>query len=148
MFDAQSFLTQQTLDTKLETQFSPIPAGEYVAMIQKIDAREQPKPDGTGVWTILEVSWQVDDARAREATGMATPTVRDSVFLDVANGKLETGKNKNIGLGRLLDAVGIGPGDNPFQQLPGKAAKLQLVVEPDKKDATKIYNRVKAIGKL
>lgn len=150
-FNAEAFLNQTTLDSQLETKFTPIPAGEYTGLLIKRDAKQMPKQDGSGEFTILELTWQIDDARAKEATGMEHPTVRDSVFLDIdpATGKLESGKNKNVDLGRLCDALGINVvGQNPFQAMPGKLAKLQIVVEPDKKDATKLYNRVKARGKL
>ena len=150
-FNSDDFLNSQTIDSKLETSFSPIPAGEYIGMISKLEAKEQPKDDNSGVWTILNITWTVDDARARDATGMQSPTIRDSVFLDIDpdTKKLATGKNKNIGLGRLLEAVGLnGQPGNPFQMLPGKIAKLQVTAEPDKKDKDRIFNRVKAYGKV
>lgn len=147
-FNSDDFLNQQEVTDKFETSFSPIPAGEYMGMITKREAKVQPKPDGSGDWTILDITWQIDDARARDATGMQSPTLRDSVFLDMENGKLATGKNKNVGLGRLLEALGInGQPGNPFNNMVGKIAKVQVVVEPDKKDPTKVYNRVKAYGK-
>lgn len=148
-FDSETFLNSQTADTAFSTQFSPIPAGEYIGMITGLAAKEQPKKDNTGVFTIVDITWQVDDARAKEATGRDAPTLRDSLFLDMENGKLATGKNANIGLGRLLDALGLnGQPGNPFQMMKGKIAKLQIVVEPDKTDASKLYNRVKAYGKV
>jgi hypothetical protein len=149
MFSSEEFLNQQTIDTKLETAFSPIPAGEYVGMLSKLEAKEQPKTDGTGHWTIVDLFWAIDDARAKEATGMESPQIKDSVFLDMENGKLATGKNKNIQLGRYLEALGLnGVPGNPFAAMRGKAAKLQVTVEPDKKDPTRVFNRVKAVGKL
>ncbi len=148
MFDSNAFLQSQALDGKLETQFTPIPAGEYIAMISKLEAKEQPKKDNTGVYTIVDVTLLIDDARAKEATGMPNPSVRDSLFLDIENGKLATGKNKNIALGRYLEATGNnGVAGNPFQLIQGKIVKVQLVVEPDKNDPTKLYNRVRAVGK-
>jgi len=148
MFDSNSFLQSQNVEGKLETQFSPIPAGEYIGLIQKMEAKEQQKPDNTGVWTIVDMTIAIDDARAKEATGMSNPTIRDSLFLDIENGKLATGKNKNIALGRYLEATGQnGVVGNPFTLLMGKMVKVQLAVEPDKKDPQKIYNRVKAVGK-
>lgn len=149
MFDSNSFLQSQTVDGKLETQFSPVPAGEYIGLITKLEAKEQNKPDNTGVWTIVDVTIAIDDARAKDATGMANPTIRDSLFLDMENGKLATGKNKNIALGRYLEATGQnGVVGNPFSLISGKMIKVQVAVEPDKKDPSKIYNRVKAVGKV
>jgi len=148
MFNPQEFLSQQNTDGKFETQFTPIPAGEYIGLIQKLDAKEQSKPDGSGVWTIVDIQIQIDDARAKDATGLPNPMIKDSLFLDIENGKLATGKNKNVALGRYLEAVGAnGQPGNPFQHLQGKMVKVQCVVEPDKKDSTKLYTRVKAVGK-
>jgi len=147
-FDSATFLANTQVEGKLETQFTPIPAREYIGLIQKIEAKEQQKPDNTGVWTIADIHIAGDDAAAKEATGRASPTVRDSLFLDLENGKLATGKNKNIALGRYLEATGQnGVVGNPFQLLLGKMVKIQVANEPDKKDPSKIYSKVKAVGK-
>lgn len=150
MFDSNSFLQSQTVEGKLETQFTPIPAGEYVGLIQKLEAKEQPNDKQPGqVWTIVDIHIAIDDARAKEATGMQNPVVRDSLFLDMENGKLATGKNKNIALGRYLEATGQnGVVGNPFSLILGKMVKVQCAVEPDKKDPSKIYTKVKAVGKV
>ena len=149
-FDPQSFLNDQSVDGKLETQFTPIPAREYIALIQKIEARQMAKTSEPGEWTVADFTLAIDDAAAKEATGLANPTLRDSVFLDIdpATNKLAQGKNKNIALGRYLEATGLnGQVGNPFQMLLGKMVKIQVVVEPDKKNAQNVYARVKAVGK-
>lgn len=149
MFDAAAFLTQTQVADKLETQFSPIPAREYIGMITKFEAKQQPNKENTGMYTIVDVFIAIDDAAAKEATGMANPVVRDSMFLDIGpDGKLETGKNKNIALGRYLEACGVnGQPGNPWQLMQGKMVKVQVTVDPDKNDPKKLWNRVKAVGR-
>ena len=148
MFNSDDFLNSQNTEGKFETQFTPIPAGEYIGLIQKLEAKEQQKNDNSGVWTIVDIHIAIDDARAKEATGLPNPIVKDSLFLDLENGKLATGKNKNVALGRYLEATGQnGVVGNPFKLLQGKMVKVLCVTEPDKKDPTKLYTRVKAVGK-
>lgn len=150
-FDPASFLMQETED-QMDTQFILIPAGEYPAMIQAVAARQQQNPnDPAVVWTILDITYVIDDQGVREETGQDTPTIRQSLFLDLLDtGKLDTGKGKNVNLGRLREATGLNqPGQAfSFGALVGQACVVAVSHTPDKKDPEIVYANVKKVAAL
>lgn len=104
-FNAEQFM-QTEVEGQLETEFTPIPEAEYRAVIKEV------KPDSTPKGSpFLELIWIIDDAGVRELMGQDEPTCRQTVWLDISdNGALEFGKNKNVGLGKLRDALGQNDG--------------------------------------
>lgn len=151
MFDANAFLSQE-ITGALDTKYVPIPPGDYPAIITKLEGREQDnKNDPAKPWTVLDVTYQLEDAKVREVTGLPNPTVRQSIFLEMdASGRLDTSKGKNIALGRLREAVGLNDPDKPFsfQQLMGQACVVSVVNTPKKDDPSTIYSNVNKVGKL
>lgn len=121
-FDPDQFLSG-TVTGEMSTDFTPIPEGEYNAVIEKVEAR-QTRNGGA----ILDVTWTIDDQSVREATGMQSPKCRQSVFLDVtASGGIDISKGKNIGLGRLREAVSQnGPGAWAPSMLIGNVARVKV----------------------
>lgn len=98
-FDPDLFLSSQTADA-LDTVFTPIPEGEYNAVIKDVAARQAKES------ILLDIKWAIDDEGVKQVTGQKEPTVRQSVFLDTtASGGLDASKGKNIQLGRLREAV-------------------------------------------
>ena len=104
MFDADSFMSN-SVEGELETVSTPIPTGEFPAVIQSVAARSGDK-DGKP-WAMLDVTWGIDSQEVSEATGRDVNTCRQSIFLDITeSGGLDMSKGKNVGLGRLRAAVG------------------------------------------
>jgi len=121
MFDADQFMSTST-EGAMDTEFTPVPEGEYQAVVKSIKPRE------SGEYVILDVTWAIDDAEVSEVTGLDNPTVRQSIFLDMTeNGGLDMSKGKNIGLGRLRDAVNQNTGGawSPAM-LEGQVAKVRV----------------------
>lgn len=151
MFDANAFLNQE-ITGALDTKYIPIPQGDYPAIITKLEGREQDnKNDPSKPWTVLDVTYQIEDAKVREITGLPAPTVRQSIFLEMGpDGRLDTSKGKNIPLGRLREAVGLNDPDKPFsfQQLMGQACVVSVTHTPKKDDPSTIYSNVSKVGKL
>jgi len=121
-FNADAFM-QTEIEGEFETEFTPIPEDEYQAVIKEVKAGTTPKGSA-----FMEVIWIIDSQEVRDLIGMEEPTVRQSIWLDVnENGGLEFGKNKNIGLGKLREALGQntggawGPG-----QLLGQVATVNV----------------------
>lgn len=150
-FDPTSFLSQETSD-QMDTTFTPIPAGEYPAMIKKVEARQTPSTKEAGeVWTILDVTYVIDDQGVREATALPEPSIRQSLFLDLdPMGKLDAGKGKNVNLGRLREAVGLNqPGQAfTFSSLVGQACIVAVKHVPSKDDPEIIYANVGKVAAL
>ena len=104
-FNAESFM-QTEVEGQLETEFTPIPEAEYNAVIKEV------KPDTTPKGSpLLELIWIIDDQSVRDLIGMDEPTVRQTIWLDInEQGGLDFGKNKNVGLGKLREALGQNDG--------------------------------------
>ena len=99
-FNPETFLFTETTSS-FETAVVPVPVGEWSAIIKSIKPRVL--SDGRGV---LDVYWIVLDEEVKAELDMAEPMVRQSIWLDLDdNGNLADGKNKNVQLGQLRDAV-------------------------------------------
>ena len=108
MFDEDAFMSS-TSEGEMSTEFTPVPVGEYQAIVKKVGTRSG--EGEKGAWAMLDVTWAIDDAGVTEETGMDNPSVRQSIFLDITeSGGLDMGKGKNIGLGRLREALGQNTG--------------------------------------
>lgn len=115
-FDPDVFM-QQTVDGPLETEFTLVPPGEYKASISDFDrdAIEQidfeykkgPRAGTPGTMTKLTLPFVIDDDAVRAEMGRDTVSLTKAIILDLDDrGLPATGKNKNIELGRIRDAVG------------------------------------------
>lgn len=145
-FDPTQFLSQ-TITEANETRFTPIPEGEYLASISKLGMRTL---DKTGA-VILDITWDILDENLKATLGLDKPQVRQSCFLDLdANGKIASGQNKNVDLGRVRDALGQNNAGQPWgpMMLNGAGpAKLKIGQRVDPNDSSKIYSDVKMVAK-
>lgn len=120
MFNPEAFLNTETSEAT-STQYTPIPEGEYNAVIKSVTGRVTDSGKA-----ILDVMWTLDAEGNEEAHGR---DVRQSVFLDITEGgALASGKGQNVPLGRLREAVGQNvPGQlwSP-NQLPGNVALVSV----------------------
>ena len=144
-FDPNAFLNTET-DESNATTYTPVPEGEHQASIKAIKPRVL--TDGRAV---LDVTWVVDSEEARNETGMAEPTVRQTLWLDTTeSGGLDFGKGKNVGLGRLRDALGQNETGKPWQpgMMVGGVAKIKVTHSIDKRDNETIQAGVVSVAKL
>ena len=141
-FDAATFLNQE-VDGPMETNYTPVPANDYTAMVDDIDAREVTTERGKSI--VLDITHLIDDPALADEMGMDRLTVRQGIFLDVdPNGAIPLGPNKNVKLGRLRAAVGQNQtGAWNFMMLKGAGPlRISVSVGPDKKDPTIPRNNV------
>jgi hypothetical protein len=124
MFNPADFMNTST-ETVLETSYTPVPENEYTAVVKSVEAvtlgeRQSPA---------LQVKYLIDDTSVRELTGMEEVLVSQTVWLDIDEntGLLAAGKNKNIKLGKLREAVGQNDG-RPWMpsMLEGQVVKIQV----------------------
>lgn len=143
VFNVDTFLDYTTTDSN-DTVFVPVPIGEYTAVISEVKARQFAKKDDPSItFVALDVTWEIDDQPVKELLGRDKVTVKQSVFLDIsASGGLDMGKGKNVGLGRLRDAVNLnGPGQ-PFapSMLNGRIAKITVTHATGKEPGSILAN--------
>ena len=151
IFDPSSFL-DMSVDTANSTVSIPVPAGEFVAFVDKVEARpwtSKADPSKSGI--ALDILWNIDDAGVKQMLDREKVTVKQGIMLDLTEtGGLDMGKGKNVGLGRLREATGLNEQGRPFafRMLEGKAAKVIVEHRSDPKNTEVIYAEVKAVAKL
>lgn len=148
-FDVNAFL-QESLGVSLDTQRLTIPKGEYTAQIdtgdKAIDLQfgtisKQGSKNFGKPWARLDVKCVIPDPNLAATLKVERPVVRASIMLDLdANGKIDTSPQRNIRLGKLLEACGQNNPQGSIAGCAGKAVKIMVnVVEEDGKDP---YNEV------
>ena len=148
MFSPEQFLDMQVTDSN-DTKSIPVPVGEYTAVAEEIKCRQwQSKQDPSKSGLTLDITWSVDDAAVKELLGRDKVTVRQGIMLDITDsGGLDMGKGRNIGLGRLREALGLNTPGQPFcfSMIAGRVAKVNV---SHRIDGENIYAEVKGVAKL
>jgi hypothetical protein len=147
-FNPEQFMSTTTTDAH-ETKMIRIADGVYKGQISKVDYRTIAAKDANPERVIMEVTWDVLDEAVKKATGMAKPTVRQSIWLDIIDGKLETGPGKNIGLGQLREALGQNKPGKPWApaHLNGGMATISVKAKLNKSDGES-YPEVNKVAKV
>ncbi|NOJ26545.1 MAG: hypothetical protein DA330_00835 [Nitrososphaera sp.] len=150
--DPNAFLSM-TVDGANSTQLALIEEGDYTAQIvsvetRKIDFRSGDRAGTSGI--SLDVTWEITDEEVRKKLGY-TPKARQSMILDLtpSNG-LDMGKNKNVNLGRLREALDQnkdGQAWGPLM-LKGCVAIISIKHRTDKEDPAKVYAEVRGVKGL
>jgi hypothetical protein len=143
MFDTDTLL-ETTFSDALDTTQTPCPEGEYTAVLDDFKPRAFKTRDGDE-GAVLDVFWLPQLDAATEASLGRKPRVKQSIFLDLsASGGLDMGKGRNIGLGRLREAVGQNQPGKPwnFGMLKGSMAN---VIVSHRIHEGNIYDEVKAV---
>lgn len=147
-FDPNAFLNA-TFNDSNDTKYVLTPVGDYLGQIEPLDDKsfEVGEKDGKQ-WARLNLRITVHgDERIKTATGLDKRTLRGQIFLDLTPaGGLDFGPGRNIQLGRVREAVGLNIPGQPFafNMLGGKMVKFSVGHRVDPKDASKIYEDVKA----
>src|SRR3990172_10470600 len=111
-FDPEAFLQSTEVTGAMETKLQRVPPNDYLALIDKVEGRlaqftpkKGPRMGQQVSQPCVDITYVVDDAKARETLGVDTVRITQGIFLDVnAAGQLEMGPGKNINLGRLRAA--------------------------------------------
>lgn len=143
MFDVNDLMNQQT-EGQMETSLPPIPEGEWNAYISKLETRVVKTKNGET--PVLDVEWTVTSQEVIDQVGINEPRVRQTVWLDIDdNGRLALGQGKNLGLGRLREAVGMNDG-RPFA-LPMLEGQNAVIKIGHREYNDQIYADVKGVAK-
>ena len=145
-FDAQSFLDAAVSGTN-DTKLIPVPQGEYQAFIDSVEPRPWQSKDGSQSGIALDVFWSIEDQDVKDYIGRDSVKVKQGIMLDLTpEGKLDMSKGKNIGLGRLREAVGKNDSSAfSFNMLPGLAAKVLVSHREYNGD---IFAEIKGVAKM
>jgi hypothetical protein len=138
-----------TIEGSNDTVIVPVPVGEFNAVVEKVDVRQWvSKADPTKSGLTLEVLWSIDDAEVKALLGRDKVTCKQGVMLDITEaGGLDMGKGRNVGLGKLRQALGLNePGQVfSFNQIVGQFAKVGV---QHRIDGENVYAEVKTVIKM
>lgn len=146
-FDPQSFL-DSSISGSNDTKSIPVPTGEYMGIIDKVLPRQWQSKDGSQTGVALDVFWLVEDANVKEFLGRETVTCKQGIMLDLTpQGGLDMSKGKNIGLGRLREAVGKNNDGESFSfaMLPGLSARISVAHRVSGEDT---FAEVKGVARM
>lgn len=146
VFNPDTFM-DSTITEPNSTKVEAVPPGEYRATIDETikPPRSVTGKDGTE-YIFFEVMWNIDDQGLKDKLGRDKLQVRQSIRLDITDdGALDTGKGKNVGLGRLREALGMN--DGPFNPRALAGAGPALISVNYQKGQTE-FTQVDKVGKL
>ena len=147
MFNPDQFLDMTITDAN-STKTVPVPVGEYTALVSDVKCRQwQSKADPSKSGLTLDVTWEIDDAAVKQLLGREKVTVKQGIMLDLTeSGGMDMGKGRNVGLGRLREALDLNrPGVAfSFSMLPGRLAKVSV---SHRIDGENIYAEVKSVAR-
>lgn len=130
LFDPRQLLDSTMTEANSTTRV-PVPAGEHLAVIEKIDMRSGHTNDRD--WVFLDVTYSLDSPDIKQKLGREKVTLTQGVGLDFTpTGGLDFQKGRNVMLGRLREAVGLNTPGKPFgfRMLEGKVLKIVVGHQP------------------
>lgn len=117
------------------TKRTPLPIGETTAQITKMEIKDgvssqSSKRPGTP-WARLDCTLEITDPEYLKQVGDGT---RDKtitflgIMLDLQDGKIATGADRNVRLGQLREACGVN--GQPLNALNGQYLRIQIGQKP------------------
>lgn len=146
VFDPSTFL-DVSINEANSTQSEPVPVGEYMAVTNEPVIRPWQSKDGTKSGIALDVPLEIDDAAVKAKLGRDKVTVTYGIMLDLnETGGIDTGKGRNIKLGKLRDALDLNKPGVPFnfRMLAGRALKVSI---KHRVDGENIYSDVAGVAR-
>lgn len=128
MINADTF-SNLVVTESMDTAVQQVPVGDRPGYIKAQKLRQQ------GEYWLLDLTWVVTDQESKDVTGREEPTVRQSIFIDfTAEGGLDSGKGKNVQLGKLREAVNQNQKGKPWSpgMLIGCTGMLNIQHRVDK----------------
>ena len=115
----------------LSTERLLVPAGTYNnCYVKEIKVQDGVIKDGDRAgqpWAKLLVTWVLDHPELRKELDRAEVVLTQGIMLDVtSDGRLETGKGKNVRLGKFKKALGINDENSPLTDAIQRRAILQV----------------------
>lgn len=147
-FDPSAFLNTAYNEAN-STEIVPVDEGEYQALAGEVTVSQWvSSKDSSKSGLRATIPWEIDNETQRVKTGRDKIIVRQDLMLDTTpNGMLDMGKGKNVGLGRLREALGLNKPGVPFQfqMITGRAAKIKV---SHREYEGRIFEDVKGVASL
>lgn len=146
-FDPSAFMNAVYNDAN-STEIIPCDEGEYQAIAGDLVWSTWQSRDGSKSGIKVTIPWTIDSEEQRQKTKRSSIVVKQDLMLDTtSDGMLDMSEGRNIGLGRLRDALGLNRKGVPFKfdQIPGKAAKVRV---SRREYEGRLYEEIKAVAPL
>lgn len=146
-FDPATFLNT-THDEAMDTKVVPCPVGEFPGLAEKVDIKPWAARDGSSSGLKLVIMWDIQDESVKAVTNRDPTRVKQDQMLDLTDaGGLDFAKGKNVGLGRIREALGLNTPGEPFafSMIQGRMALCKVSHRISGED---IFDEVKAIAPL
>lgn len=146
-FDPQAFLDSSITESN-DTKIVPVPVGDYTAIVDKIVPRTWTSKDGTQSGVALDILWIIEDQDVKTFLGRDTVTCKQGLMLDLTpTGQLDMSKGRNVGLGRLREAVNLNKPNEAFSfaMLPGQMAKVSVTHRQNPQDPEEVFAEVRKV---
>lgn len=144
-FNAEQFLNNATKES-FQTQMEVCPEGEYQALVSEVGFEEVTFKRGDRAGQTgykMTINWLIADPAVEAQLGRQ-PKVRQDFFLDLtADGSLDSGKNKNITLGKVREALKQNAPGQPWAPTMMKG-QFAVVRVKHRMDGDKIYAEIAA----
>lgn len=150
VFNPEVFLNQTT-QKALQTNRTPIPSDEYVAVVDSVEAGVTSKKGLPYLYVYFKI---IGDGGEMLKTkfGFRDPKIRRMFMLDFDEaGTLDDQPNKNVDLGKLRDTLDQNRAGEPWAPsmlVGGGPIKIQVTQRPEEDNPAIIYNDVRAFAKL
>jgi len=146
MFDPNAFLSA-TL-TEPTTKREPLPIGDYVAVIEKLEAKSWAKEGREGVYLETFLGLQIPPDLQQSAGLSASFTLKTTIFLDITEqGNLDTSKGKNRALGMYREALDMNKTGDTFS--PNAMVGRTILAKLGHKVSDKgIFEEITGVAKL
>lgn len=136
---------QSLLDAQLDendTRRVPLPQGEVVAQIMGIKFSGGESKKTGNPWNRMDLQLEITDPEylAQYPGGAEKLTTNLGIMLDMSNGQIATGPNKNIRLGRLRAAAGAN--GKPLSALVGSFIRITIGHKPHPDDSEIVLDEV------
>ena len=144
-FDPAEYETM-TLEGANEVAFTPIPDGEYKALVDAVKLDKITTKNGESL--VLRVTWDLFEAgeELKKALNKDKITIRQDIFIDLnEQGGVAFGPNQNVRLGQLRQELGMNDPKKKFafKMLEGAGPAKIKVTHQDATDGSgKVYNNV------
>jgi len=138
-FDPETFM-HQTVDKPLETDYTLVPEAEYQAFIDdftheafeefEFEYKRGPNAGQPGSMQKFNCPFVLADEGVKTLMGRDKVTVIKPLTLNLKDGGLDWGKNKNVELGKIREAVGQNVANQTWQiaQLRGAGPVMVKVI--------------------
>lgn len=140
-------LLSSSVSGAMSTNLAPIPEGEFHAVITDVVLRDftYRKGENSGMTGYaLDVSWEINDDQVREQL-KRTPTVRQSMILDLNGDSLDLSEGRNVALGRLRKATNQNEPGKPWSPNMLKGA-VAIIQTKQRMDGDTIYTDVARVA--